>query len=565
MSKILVAAVGSFLAASAIGLAAGEVLYNGIELPDVWPPKATKLSREPLAPPPHMISPPAVIPIDLGRQLFVDDFLVQQTTLRRVHHLAAYHPGNPVLQPDQAWEGRGAAAASAVFSDGVWYDPAERLFKAWYLTPGGLPRVTGCATSRDGLRWQKPAWDVVPGTGAVLADEPGLFRDSSTVWLDLEENDSARRFKMFRVVVQQKTADGRKQIVKWIKIHLSSDGVHWKLAAESDPCGDRTTVFYNPFRKVWVYGLRDGGNEVGRCRYYYETRDVLDARWRDPRRPNRPVPWVGADRLDAARPDLNLERDPNRPWDIHPPQQLYNLDCVAYESLLLGLFSVWRGQPLDRPKINEVCVGYSRDGFHWARPDRRAFCGVSEEAGDWNWGNVQSAGGCCLVVGDRLWFYVSGRQGIKGTKNSGRWTTGLATLRRDGFTSMDAGNAEGQITTRPVQFSGRRLFVNLDAPQGSLTAEVLDAQGRPIAPFTRSTCRPICADATRIEVQWAGAPDLAAVVGKPVRFRFNLRQGRLYAFWVSRDASGASGGYVAAGGPGFAGTTDQAGSARIAE
>ena len=34
--------------------------------------------------PPYLVSPPAVIPIDVGRQLFVDDFLIEQTTLTRV-------------------------------------------------------------------------------------------------------------------------------------------------------------------------------------------------------------------------------------------------------------------------------------------------------------------------------------------------------------------------------------------------------------------------------------------------------------------------------------------------
>jgi hypothetical protein len=41
-----------------------------------------------------------------------------------------------------------------VFSDGVWYDPKERLFKMWYM--GGLTRATCYATSKDGLRWDKP-------------------------------------------------------------------------------------------------------------------------------------------------------------------------------------------------------------------------------------------------------------------------------------------------------------------------------------------------------------------------------------------------------------------------
>jgi hypothetical protein len=32
-----------------------------------------------------------------------------------------------------------------------------------------------------------------------------------------------------------------------------------------------------------------------------------------------------------------------------------------------------------------------------------------------------------------------------------------------------------------------------------------------------------------------------------VRFRFSMRAGQLYSFWVSADESGASGGYYAAG------------------
>ncbi|MCX6621554.1 MAG: hypothetical protein NTY38_10830, partial [Acidobacteria bacterium] len=58
-----------------LGIAsAGEVLYNGIELPAVWPPRPAALTLEPPPPPPYLVQPPAVIPIDVGRQLFVDDF-----------------------------------------------------------------------------------------------------------------------------------------------------------------------------------------------------------------------------------------------------------------------------------------------------------------------------------------------------------------------------------------------------------------------------------------------------------------------------------------------------------
>jgi len=65
---------------------AGETLYNGIVLPREWPPRLadfpTSVEKDPVVPP-YLISPPEVIPIDVGRQLFVDDFLIAETTLKR--------------------------------------------------------------------------------------------------------------------------------------------------------------------------------------------------------------------------------------------------------------------------------------------------------------------------------------------------------------------------------------------------------------------------------------------------------------------------------------------------
>ena len=66
-------------------------------------------------------------------------------------------------------------------------------------------------------------------------------------------------------------------------------------------------------------------------------------------------------------------------------------------------------------------------------------------------------------------------------------------------------------------------------------------------------------DKTRRQVTWKGASDLAKLSGQNVRFRFTLRNGQLYAFWVTPSASGASYGYVAAGGPEFDGPIDTVG------
>jgi hypothetical protein len=543
------AAAGALVGAwstDALSGTAAETLYNGIRLPTPWPPQRRGFQSTPV-PPPYLVDRPAVVPIDVGRQLFVDDFLIEETSLERTFHRPEYHADNPVLRPTTQWEKYDEYAertktrsnpAAMVFSDGVFFDPQDRLFKMWYM--GGYSQNTCIAFSHDGIAWEKPSLDVVSGTNITVA----LHRDSSTVWLDLNERDRSRRYKMASYYDH------------YLLLYTSPDGIHWNQFGRSGPAGDRTTFFYNPFRKVWVFSIRDDAYLVGRIRRYREDSDFeRGAGWTK----DQPVPWTAADVEDHGRPEYKV------------PTELYNLDCVAYESVLLGLFTIFRGERPEREKPNDVCIGFSRDGFHWDRPDRRAFLPVSERVGDWNWANVQSAGGCCLVVGDRLHFYVSGRHGVPGSNDPGVCSTGLATLRRDGFVSMDhpasasavqrvdLSPEPGTLTTRPLTFSGRHLFVNLDAPNGELRVEVLDREGRVLPAYSAARAISVRGDATRARVTWTGIADLAALAGQTVRFRFQLTRGRLYAFWVSPSPNGASHGYVAAGGPGFTGPVDTLG------
>ncbi len=545
------AAAGAFLAPLGGRVhaqpARGTTLYNGIVLGTPWPPRLKYADAHPITPA-YLTDPPAVIPIDVGRQLFVDDFLIDQTSLSRTFHHAEYHAANPILKPETAWELSDPVAertktqpnpAAMVFSDGVFFDPADRVFKMWYM--GGYGGPTCMATSTDGINWTRPHFDVVAKTNIVYRGN----RDSSTVWLDLDETDRAQRYKMSVWYDHALT------------LSVSPDGIHWTETARTGRSGDRSTFFYNPFRKVWVFSIRadeNAGSSIsGRYRRYWESPRFLDAKdWGS----TPPVAWVKADTRDFARPDAQS------------PAELYNLDCVAYESLMIGLFSVWRGESNVREKVNEVVIGFSRDGFHWHRPDRNAFLPVSEQEGSWNWANVQSAGGGCVIVGDRLHFYVSGRQGIPGTQLPGVCSTGLATLRRDGFASMDWLPGEtrvrrrlddpsgaGILVTRPLTFSGAHLFVNADLQGGELKVEVLDESGRVIDAFSRDACNAVTGNAAKLPVVWRQA-SLASLSGRTVRLKFILTRGRLYSFWVSAWPTGESKGFPAAGGPAFAGAVD---------
>jgi len=520
--------------------------------------------------------PQEPIDIDVGRQLFVDDALVARTDLQRTFHSPTPDVGNPIFVPTTEVERNGGVMPTAAIAS-VLHDPADGLFKMWYMA--GYDDGFAYATSADGLEWRRPRLDIVPGTNLFLKPRPGYVRNAASVWIDHAAADRAGRFKMF--------AFHRAGTGSWPRAtpfpappdaevaHLftSADGIHWNERVRTGPCGDNTTLFPNPFRNVWAYSIRTFEGKRGRARSYHEHHDFLaSARWQE----GEPSHWLEADVRDRPDPVLGY-----RP-------ELYKMDCVAYESLMLGMFALYRGPPnhvaseTGVPKTLDLEAGFSRDGLSWDRPCRSAFLAASRSPGRWDRGYLHASGGVCLVVGDELRFYYSGFSGISPAQGGGPYAggrLGVARLRRDGFASMDGPGVamppvtrtgsrramppdyeepEGTLTTRVVQFSGAHLFVNVDVFAGGLRVEVLDPDGVPIEGFGRDACRGVTDNATKAEVTWRDTR-LASLAGRPVRFRFHLASGRLYSFWVSASESGASGGYVAAGGPGFVAGTDTTG------
>lgn len=163
-------------------------IYNGIKLPAQWPllRSASSDIRKGMSPY-YLSSRPATVNVAVGRQLFVDNFLIEKTTLTRKFHYPEYYSGNPILSPDKDWEkvGTKGAAFAAPFSDGVWYDETEQKFKMWYMAGGGKYSVnsggiTCYAESADGITWTKPSLSIESGTNIV---DKGLQRDASTICL----------------------------------------------------------------------------------------------------------------------------------------------------------------------------------------------------------------------------------------------------------------------------------------------------------------------------------------------------------------------------------------------
>ena len=526
----------------------GEVLYNGIVLPEEWPPRDVIPPDDEPMPVPYLSYPPNVISIDVGRQLFVDEFLIEETDLLHMYHLPEKYAGNPVLEVKTALE-RQTDIIGGTCRPCVWWNHEKQCFYMWYQAGAYFRGTIALATSKDGVHWERPDLDVNPGSNQALPK--GFQPDSYGIVPDWDATDPQQRFKLFAT-----NPDGGRDLPG--TSFTSADGVHWINKTATGDTGDRSSMFYNPFRKKWVYSLRSGFSGRGRARKYHECDDFLaGAKWEL----SETVQWLAADKLDAPEPGYKHKT------------QLYNFDAVAYESVMLGFFELHRGpkneicSKIGLPKLNEISFGYSRDGFHWSRPDRRAHIPASRKA-TWDRGFVESGGNICAIVGDKLYFYHSGCRGAirKDGSNGYRGMydpncIGFSVLRRDGFASLMAGGSYGYIKTPLVKFSGRQLFVNVNAgdPGGELSAEILNQNGTVIPGFSFDNCSPVKSDSTLAALKWKGMDSLDSLKNTPVHFRFRLKRGHLYAFWVSRDATGRSDGYVAGGGPGYTGSTDTIG------
>lgn len=428
-----------------------------------------------------------VYPIHVGhaKQLFIDDVAIESLDgVRRTLHAVRKHPKNPLLVPEKPWEGRSVLLYGHVMRDP---DPASDKLRMWYLAWGkhvGQPSFICLAESADGIRWERPVLNLHEFQGSTANNivMPGWSQVSFAY--DPADPDPARRYKALL------RSNGTRGFV-------SPDGLRWSEAGvRLEQAYDSTTMHWDPVGRKWVAMVKifkDGK----RARGYAESNDFLH--WSDT------YFMATVDEHDA------------------PGDEMYALAMFHYETVYLGLLRMYH-TATDKVDIQ---LATSRNGKRWTRPTRAPFIPTGHAKGAWDFANNAVPSNSPLRVGDELWFYYSGRSTLHNEKpNDG--AIGLATLRVDGFVSMDAA-AEGSLTTRPLVLDGKRLYLNADATGGEIRVEMLDAGGEVLSGFALNRATPIGEDRVRHPVSWEGDP---ALPEGTVRLRFHLKRARLYAFWV---------------------------------
>jgi len=476
------------------------------------------------------------------KELFVDDYLIGKlVNLKRTLHQPIKH--GPILRPENSWENLALQTRNVPF----WV-PDEKVWKLYYMAFARKGKreqhTTSLAISKDGLHWEKPVLNLIEWDGSK-ANNLVARHDNSDQFLYHALYDPAdvpeRRYKaLFGIIGKRQPA-------------VSADGLHWSLLpTPSIPSADESQLIYDELGKQFLSTVKHTG-PYGRSVYLTTSKNFNE--WTEPKL------IFHADGYDQELGRQRLaDRMSNPRWvplTINQPSQynvdIYNMPVFPYEGHYIAL-------PMKFHQSGPTPIGNS-DGFHlvemvssrdlhrWSPvAGRRAFIPPSFAGPDvYDTGSVVPPTRPVVRDGE-LWFYYTGLKRRFQEANIATMADGsrryrsvpdigailLAKLRLDGFVSMDAGELKGTLLTVPLHLKGRRLFVNVDALDGEVTAEIFDSRGREVmGSFSVEHSQPVRGDHLEAELKWSGGADLSVLGDKQVRIRFHLRRARLYSFWVT--------------------------------
>ena len=444
-----------------------------------------------------------------GPQLFIDDFLIENSEgLVRTTHPPVKFP-DPILRVEDGRH-REVLFHARVLQD---QEHTQSPFRMWYVAgfEGAASRWDyGYAESDDGLVWRFPELGLIDIGGSKASN---VVRASAycmgLVDHGPECRDPARRYTLLYSGGSSFSATH------------SPDGLHWTDDSRNplyrDRDGvmeDRLTGCWDPLRGCYLlttgYSGRPQDGFKGKPPFHHEgyRRMVGQTTSRDLEQ------WTPFQPIVAA--------DPEKPgfWEF------YGMKPEVRGTLYLGFLRVLRDDlpaekdgPIHGIGWTELCT--SRDGEHWTR---QPGIFLDRDRTRPSWDHAIAWISDVVTVGDREFVYYGGyAQGHK----VGARQVGLATLRRNGFVSRDAGAERGTLRTPPVLWDAEQMAVNAKVG-GELRVRLLGESGLPIPGFFWRDCEPIQGDSLEHAVRWTH--DSGVLKGNPVRLEFALQDAELYGF-----------------------------------
>jgi len=424
-----------------------------------------------------------------------------------------------------------------ISTPGIIYEGENKIFKMWYSTlkaPLLDGRAFGLAyaTSSDGFGWKKPSLRIVKYQGSRENNLTNMMSrgGGAHVYLDEKEPNPERKYKMVYLTLLQEES------VEKTALAVSKDGFHWRrgeypiiLPFISD-CFN--VILYDSFIQKYLVFSRPG----------YGDRRVAVSLSQDLKS------WDG-------------------PYTVLEPEEIqahfYYLLPWQYEGIYVGFLPVLKTEEREIKEEHlsdtgkndglvyaELC--YSPNGICWQRIGKGQAWIPYGEPGEFDAGGVYPT--AAIIVDNEIRIYYEGIFHQHGEVRQDRedCRLGVATLRRDGFISLDAGNEESSVTTRAisswthaedrlkrigwVQWIDSKkgeLKANVETDKGGyLKAELLDEHWNVIEGYSRRESIPVSGNHFDAILQWKHRAKIKPL-GKLFRVRLILKNAKLYSFTFS--------------------------------
>lgn len=473
-------------------------------------------------------------PINIGsrRELIVDDYLVDSITgaaSQRLHHPVRKEIA---LVHDAPWEGNAGNYHT------IFYDPDQgeaglyrMYYHAWHIPSDGNqghPLYIAYAESQDGIKWVKPELGLVEHDGST----------ANNIVLATINDDECHDFSVFKDTnphapeTERYKAVGYGRNPKGLYAFKSADGIRWSPYNDSKPImtghafDTQNIAFWDPNIGKYRAYVRDF--DKGRRDIMMATSDDF-VQWSKrewlqyPTAPdeqlytNQIMPYYRAEHLFVGFPARYVDRG----W-TKSMRALPSLELRQQRSKTSSRYGT---------AITDALFMTSRDGLTFRRwPEAFLRPGLRTQH---NWAYGDNYVAWQVVETDsseddsprELSLYATESYFTGKTSRLRRYA-----MRIDGFASVFAPLAGGELITKPLTFTGNTLNLNFaTSAAGSIRVEIQDASGEPIQGFALADCDDIFGDEIEYPVRWRDNADVSSLIGQAVRLKFVLRDADLYA------------------------------------
>lgn len=474
-----------------------------------------------------------VISIGSDRELFVDHYLIDRLDGVRLQ-LHRPRDEGPVLKFDQPWE-RLFCAYCTVIKDGTQYRLYYRGCVGDKPNPDGSDAVTCVAVSNDGKNWTKP--------------NLGLFEAAGTRQNNIVYSGSAHLTHNFSPFIDTRPGVPAEERYKAIAgvgpsglFSLASpDGLRWTLMQPGPVFTEKQAL--NLGSTPWTRGGAFDSQNVA----FYSPREkcyLLYCRVFKGRLLDKDPEQSGVRRIarSTSTDFLNWTRPVLMEYGDQPLEQIYINQTHPYYRAPHIYVSLGARLMIGRKVLSDAdakAIGVDPDYFHECsdgifmttrggnRYDRTFMEGfLRPRLGLEDWVSRTNFPALNVVEtrSDEMSLYANHNYG-QPTAHIRRYS-----MRPDGFASVQAPFAGGELLTKPFTFSGTKLTMNFaSSAAGGIKVEIQDASGKPLNGFSLAdTVETIGNDLNRT-VRWKTGTNVMSLAGRPVRLRFVMKDADLYS------------------------------------